>query len=116
MPTNHRPIVQSRGGQRFAHLRVTPWQPRFQWVGTAQEAADLINRPHEDYPHRVKATAEAIERLTIRGLITNPLLRRIHRQVFADTTFAGTWKEMDVLLSPSKPTQVSKVADLMQDL
>ena len=38
------------------------WRPDFQWV-TREEIADVINRPHEDYPKRIQDTERVIELL-----------------------------------------------------
>lgn len=102
-----------------SELRVTDWNPQFTWVSSIQAAADIINRPHEDYPHRVGATASEIDRLGKMRLpptVSDSLLLEIHRAVFADTSFAGQLKGLDVLLSPSRPTKVSRVSDWMSKL
>lgn len=101
-----------------SELRVTDWQPKFEWVPSTASAADAINRPHEDYPHRVEATESELERLSRLVLpltIYSRLLLDIHRAVFADTDFAGQWKETDFFLGPDG-LKVSKVADWMARL
>lgn len=40
-----------------------PFAPKFQRVGSLLECADMINKPHEDYPVRVGWTLVAINRL-----------------------------------------------------
>ena len=49
--------------QYFKGLRITPFEPKFVWVDSIKECADLINQPHEDYPERVVLTQTLIENL-----------------------------------------------------
>ena len=49
----------------WAYLKVIRkakrWKPKFEWVGSVEICADMINKPHEDYPLRVNATEELIK-------------------------------------------------------
>jgi fido (protein-threonine AMPylation protein) len=102
-----------------SEFRVTPWNPKFEWVRTTEDVADAINRPHDDYPRRVYATQSEVEHLSqvrLPPTITGDLIQAVHAAVFFDTDFAGTWKEQDVFLHPDGRTVVSKVADLMARL
>lgn len=47
-------------GQILAEVGTSKWQPEFIWVDSVEECADLINRPHEDYPHGVQGTIDMI--------------------------------------------------------
>lgn len=42
---------------------LNPFEPRFEWVDTVELCADMINRPHEDYPVRVGLALTAVNRL-----------------------------------------------------
>ena len=102
-----------------SELRVTEWCPKFAWVSSIEEVAESINRPHEDYPHRVQATVSEIERLSklhLPDTIPNLLLLEIHRAVFWDEDFKGQWKEIDVVVSPDHAPRITRVADWMQRL
>ena len=68
--------------------RDIPWYPRFKWVNTIGEAADLINLPHEDYPHRIEDTSKSITRLidscdgAFPIILTHDELQGIHLDLF----------------------------------
>jgi len=81
-------------GQYFGHLRKTAWFPTFEWVESIAEAADIINRPHEDYPARVQNTHLALES-KVPDVNTKSLLK-IHAGVFGDTSHGGRFREIDV--------------------
>jgi fido (protein-threonine AMPylation protein) len=102
-----------------SELRRIPFTPRFAWVSTVAGAADAINQPHEDYPMRVPATQREIERLSglrLPATIAGALTLEVHRAVFADTDFAGRWKDTDIFLGPDGKPVVTRVADLMTRL
>lgn len=46
--------------QIITEVNTSKWQPEFIWVDSVEECADLINRPHEDYPHGVQGTIDMI--------------------------------------------------------
>ena len=56
--------------RHFQTLRITDWKPEFIWVESIEEAVDLINKPHEDYPHRVNSTLEIVKTLTNNEVIS----------------------------------------------
>ena len=109
----------------FQHLRTTPWEPTFQWVSTLKEVADLINKPHEDYPERVLRTEKAILHLTnklntlvaygSRGLFSSQL-RGTHKRVFGDTRHAGCWRQIEVRVGLHTPPRSHQVPRLMGQL
>lgn len=72
----------------FETLRQNDWKPRFHYEPSLHRTADAINRPHEDYSHRIPATKDAVtgtvEALRRDPRITGILLRQIHRTVFPD--------------------------------
>lgn len=96
--------------RHFAYLRQTEWNPIFEWVQTVEEAADHINKPHEDYPKYVSMTdfmlrpspgaTETLKKLFLEmGLLASPSTRTIlsiHRSVFQDKSFAGKFRMVDV--------------------
>ena len=64
-----------------SELWVKEWIPKVKGVSTADATADALNRPHEDYPQRVEATAREIERLSkikLSASVPNSLLVEIH--------------------------------------
>lgn len=108
----------------FDSLRAAPWNPTFMWVSTADEAADQINLPHEDYPLRVERTK--IQLLRMKEFyfdymkeappIRSPLLRMINFSIFSDRDFAGKWREIDVTVGIHRPSSYQAVANLMDQL
>ncbi len=106
----------------FSHLRRTPWTPTFDECSTVAEVADQINRPHEDYPHRVDVTHRCVENLTVKPAgkgfypITNGRLRLIHRMVFGDTSHAGFWRSVRVRVGGHVPPPPDDVPELMEQL
>ena len=68
------------------------WPPQFRWVATLDEAADAINRPHEDYPVRVVRTADCLQRL-MKHYREVPGLSRTGRQGY--TAGAGRDTKID---------------------
>lgn len=106
----------------FQYLRKTEWHPEFKWVETAEEAADYINRPHEDYPQRVPKTLVALEvassMLGCEGLnlTTNEVLTTLHKEIFFDKSFAGRFRDVNVTVGSHRPPQYRDVAALMNQL
>lgn len=100
----------------FQHLRQTPWNPTFTWVGSIAKAADQINSFHEDYPLRVGKTAEVIERLERWDFVSGVILKLAHLYVFADTSFRGKWRDVDVKVGAHRPPDWQLVPHLMEDL
>ena len=105
----------------FNSLRITEWRPKFTWVDTPEEAADLINLPHEDYPDRIPATLAMLKTLGpdaeelwngveipggriegIKGVeslqVTEDYIRVIHDVVFSDTGFGGRFRDTEVTI------------------
>ena len=74
----------------FDHLRAIPWSPTFTWVPTAHEAADRINRPHEDYPLRVSQTELALLHVRGQASVPNTTILEVHRIIFGDKPFVGS--------------------------
>ena len=85
----------------FTSLRQNDWIPGFHYEPSLHRTADLINRPHEDYPLRIAATKDAMTE-TVDAMrqdlrITSNLLAQIHRTVFPDHgTRAGKWRNSKV--------------------
>jgi hypothetical protein len=69
---------------------------------TVERAADIINRPHEDYPRRVPYTAEAIYTLAhifkTHGdcTITVSTILAVHRLIMHDCSHAGRYRHVPV--------------------
>jgi len=101
-------------GQYFRHLRVIPWIPKFKWVDSIAEAADVINRPHEDYPTRIPNTIKALE-IQI-GSIEPTLLLETHKIVFGDTSHGGQFRNIDVRVGNHIAPRFIEVASMMDEL
>lgn len=100
----------------FEHLRKTPWAPTFEWVKTSYNAADKINSYHEDYPKYVEITDVAIRHTASGCKIDSLKLRNIHKVIFDDKSFAGKWRDVDVVVGEHRPPKWSDVAELMDTL
>jgi len=102
----------------FKDLRVTEWNPTFDWVSTSEECADKINSYHEDYPKYVKITNWVLQDAApfVSQVIDNSLLLSIHRVIFSDKSFAGKWRDVDVIIGMHRPPQKLIVSDLMEQL
>lgn len=100
----------------FKHLRQTPWTPGFTWVNSVAKAADQINSFHEDYPKRVRATEDVIERLGTLSFVPSTFLKLIHLYVFGDTAHRGLWRIVDVRVGSHRPPDWQLVQHLMEDL
>lgn len=95
------------------YLRSIPWNPTFNWVETQFECADRINSHHEDYPQYVKATEVA---LNLSPDTTSGHLLSIHKLIFADKTFAGKFREVEVRVGTHNPPRAFDVSDMMLKL
>ena len=107
----------------FENLRLNGWSPRFHWEETSGQAADAINLPHEDYPHRVNNTQKAIEMVMDdlnhqdHPVITQDLIRRVHRQMFPDHgTQAGQWRQVNVTVATHVPPKWEWMDNMMAEL
>lgn len=76
--------------------------PNFEWISLDYDlAADMINRPHEDYPNRVSVTALAIKQLVYahvkQPFITDgKTIRGVHYLIMADMPHAGRFRTCQV--------------------
>ena len=100
----------------FQHLRQIQWRPTFEWVKTSLECARKINSYHEDYPKYVEATEIVLQKTVGSIKIDNWKLREIHKSIFADKSFAGKWRTIDVRVGVHRPPQFFDVAELMDKL
>ncbi len=108
-------------GQYFRYLRKIPWIPGFKWVSTVEEAADTINRPHEDYPYRVGDTKEAIEESQeftdyISPCIEISYLQGIHYQVFGNESHGGQFRTVNVRIGDYIPPKFDTIYSMMEQL
>lgn len=101
---------------KFGHLRESVWSPTFEWVETSLECADKINSYHEDYPKYVGATKSVLEKTGAGNWIPSSQLWGIHQLIFSDQSWAGNWREADVIIGMHHPPQKLVVADLMDEL
>lgn len=110
-------LVRLKGGMmKFGHLRTSKWNPTFEWVKTSLECADKINSYHEDYPKYVEITDTILQRTVGSIKINSWKLREIHKSIFADKSFAGKWRDVDVRVGLHRPPQFFDVAELMDGL
>ena len=91
--------------------------PEFIWVSDAHSAARLINKWHEDYPHRIPATEELINKYVkyVRNSypdVLNIQLLDINKQV----GFDGEWRKVDVRIGYDRPPHWREVPELMERL
>lgn len=100
----------------FASLRIIPFNPTFTWVKTVGECADKINQPHEDYPKYVKLTRDIIWRVEFNEVITNKKILAIHRFIFADKSFAGKFRDVNVIVGNHRPPNWELVEKYMKGL
>ena len=105
---------QEHMGQYFNHLRRILWSPEFEWVETSDEAADIINKPHEDFPDKVPLTKLAIE--TSRPLIMVSNLIAIHIRIFEGEEFSGLLRNTNVEVDNHTPPDWTKVMNFMIEL
>ena len=84
---------------------MSEWKPKFSWEENIGVVAEKINLPHEDYPYRVKRTAEVIDSLVKAGtsVVDETLCLMIHAYIFSDEPFAGKWREVDVRVGSHIP-------------
>ncbi len=79
--------------------------PKFETI-TADRyvVADIINKPHEDYPNRVDITADAIKYLQYKFMLntfvvtdTDTILE-VHKMIMHDTPHAGKFRQCQVMI------------------
>lgn len=84
------------------------FNPMFDFIAPDyQLAADIINRPHEDYPNRVNATAEAIKKLHATFYVYGPVtnidnILGVHKHIMADTHHAGMFRQCQVTIGSDR--------------
>lgn len=96
------------------------FDPKFVKVQTVEEAADLINRPHEDYPQRVPATHKAIVDLDwwgCDGVVRSFDLRNLHARLMVDRMdIAGRFRTSEVRVGSYTPPSPAAVAPMLVGL
>ena len=118
------PETPTKSPPFFRSLRENNWEPRFHWENSTAAAADAINLPHEDYPHRIDDTEKAIlavmerQRLADDTLtITQDLIRDIHAMIFPDHgTRAGHWRQVNVRVADHTAPRWDFVPNMMEEL
>ena len=108
----------------FKSIRDNAWDPHFHWSEDVKTCADHINRPHEDYPHRVESTERAI--IYVMGLnqkaagklaISQELIRDVHRIMFPDHgTRAGQWRQLNVKVASHLAPKWELMDNMMAEL
>ena len=104
-------------GQYFRHLRKVPWIPDFKWVSTVEEAADTINRPHEDYPDRVPITRVVLNINQDKYIsIDTENLLTVHNWVFKDASHAGKLRQINIRVGDHNCPHPLVLEEFMEDL
>lgn len=91
------------------------FNPKFSKVTSIAECADLINRPHEDYPKRVQRTQELIEYYTNGGghQIMEFDAMQMHSFVMWDLPSRGKYRSSDVTVGKWSPPSPMKLKELI---
>lgn len=100
----------------FDRLRLTKWNPQFQWLIEPKEVADKINSYHNDYPQRVESTLAVLindDNNTL-GILRNENLKRIHRVIFGEFSWAGQWRTVDVIVGDHRPPEYNSLYGWME--
>lgn len=94
------------------------WNPRFTTMGNIDEVADLINRPHEDYPLRVQATRNIIAEMIEWGIhkYNDTLLRMVHGEIMFGCDHRGLYRTVNVRVGDHLPPEHYLVPDLMKQI
>src|SRR5574339_186573 len=96
------------------------FNPNFKFVTTSDQAADLINRPHEDYPLRVELTKWIIayvgEFLKSYPIVSENTVRAIHGEVMFDLQSRGNYRQCNVRVGNDVPPEFYLVPQLMQKI
>lgn len=89
--------------------------PKFVVSDSVAKTADLINRPHEDYPKRVDRTAELINTLIKYRYetVTKHELLQIHSKVMWDFNPRGQYRPYSVTVGASIPPSHLHVPEFM---
>ena len=93
------------------HKIAKEWNPSHTWVNTIDQAADNINRPHEDYPEFVSTTKNAIKTTIMwlkEGSLKERDIRSIH-QLCMDGNYKivlGEWRKNLVTIQNEKDGDV----------
>jgi hypothetical protein len=91
------------------------WPPKFESRITAIGAAIAINKPHEDYPLRVKTTRCLIEEFDSMHLnITERLIKSVHSHVMCERKGRGFYRSYNVRVGTYIPPDHLQVRDLME--
>ena len=106
-------------GPYFDGLRTNDFMPRFTWVDTLEECADLINQPHEDYPERVHTTEFLLNYLLPThpsALLTDNGLWTTHKTIMPEREDSGQWRRYDVRVGSHRAPDFSMVEKFMHEL
>ena len=114
-------IPNTRKPPFFSDLRKNKWVPRFHWEPSLDAVADVINRPHDDYPARITATKAALQQtiaeLDPSSTITLHMFRNIHRTIFPDHgDQAGQWRTINVQVADHIAPRWEQMEKLMEEL
>ena len=94
------------------------WNPSFVLRDSIDEVADMINKPHEDYPLRVPYTKEMIETIIVQDLkfLIEHDVKGIHGFVMNDFKSRGRYRNINVRVGQYIPPDFIFVSGLMENI
>ncbi len=101
---------------KYPELRTAYWKPEFERLDDLESCADMINIPHEDYPHRTPATADMIEHFKENKEITESEMLSIHSHIMSEADFRGRYRDLEVRIGRHIPPKHYLVPDLTRGL
>lgn len=94
------------------------FHPKFVRVKTLAECADLINKPHEDYPLRVDATEDMLKYWIGEATATfdEHMLLETHGYIMFGEAFRGAYRNVNVRVGGHLAPSFLSVPDLMKSI
>lgn len=99
--------------------QASQWNPKFFYTDNAFDCADAINKPHEDYPARVKSTKEIIEMLVSENYttITEFDVNSVHSYIFKNSRIAtGIYRKISVSVRSHTPPDGIHISELISNI
>lgn len=94
------------------------FQPKFVRVPTLAECADLINKPHEDYPLRVEATLDMLKywKEELPWAFDEHMLLETHGYIMFNESFRGEYRKVNVKVGNDMPPSFLTVPNKMREI
>ncbi|MBR9705782.1 hypothetical protein GOV14_01985 [Candidatus Pacearchaeota archaeon] len=98
--------------------QASEWNPQFTWVDSALVCADLINQPHEDYPHRIEKTMQTIDNYVNMNKMhfSEFNLRQANSYIMWDQQSRGQYRKHSVDVGNHTPPDAIHVPALMTQI